>query len=78
MSKPPSSQPPLGAAEQVDLLESPGADATICYCHSVTVRQILAEIGRGATTLAEIRERTRATTGCGGCEWDVLDLLKSV
>jgi NAD(P)H-nitrite reductase large subunit len=86
MSKPPSSQPPGDsnghpkgfsvAGTETDGL--PGADAIVCFCHSVTARQILFEIGQGAKTLEEIQDRTRAATGCGGCKWDVLDLLSSV
>lgn len=82
MSKLPSSQPPDDskgfsvAGTETDGL--PAADAMICFCHSVTARQILFEIGQGAETLEDIQDRTRAATGCGGCKWDVLDLLKSV
>lgn len=82
MSKPPSSQPPGDlkgfsvAGTETDGL--PGADTIICFCHSVTARQILFEIGQGARTLEEIQDQTRAATGCGGCKWDVLDLLSGV
>jgi NAD(P)H-nitrite reductase large subunit len=82
MSKPPSSQPPDDSkgfsVAGTEAAGPPAADATICFCHSVTARQILFEIGQGAKTLEDIQDRARAATGCGGCQWDVLDLLKSV
>jgi NAD(P)H-nitrite reductase large subunit len=35
-------------------------------------------IRKGATTLYEIQMETQATTGCGGCEYEVLDLLEEL
>ena len=56
-----------------------GADAlpqtaTICSCLNVTKGQICSAIDDGATTVAEIKEITQASSGCGGCA----ALLKNV
>jgi len=46
------------------------ADAEVCACAGVTAGAI-----RRCTSLAEVRETTRATTGCGGCADTVRQLL---
>ena len=46
------------------------ADAEICACAGVSATEI-----RRCTSLAEVRETTRATTGCGGCADTVRQLL---
>jgi NAD(P)H-nitrite reductase large subunit len=46
------------------------ADAEVCACAGVTAGAI-----RACASLAEVRETTRATTGCGGCTGTVADLL---
>lgn len=48
---------------------------TICFCHTVLLGQLLAAIRSGATTMDAIQAQTLASTGCGGCEWDVRDIL---
>jgi NAD(P)H-nitrite reductase large subunit len=45
-------------------------DAEVCACAGVSAGRI-----RGCTSLADVRERTRATTGCGGCTDAVTTLL---
>jgi NAD(P)H-nitrite reductase large subunit len=45
-------------------------DAEVCACAGVSAGRI-----RGCTSLADVRERTRATTGCGGCTGVVTALL---
>jgi nitrite reductase (NADH) large subunit len=49
---------------------------TICFCHNVSLGELLAAIRRGAITLQDIRAQTDASTGCGGCECDVLEILE--
>ena len=51
-------------------------DRIVCFCHSVKFHQILAVIKNGKCTLAEIQNETLASTGCGGCEWDVTEILE--
>lgn len=48
----------------------------ICFCYGVLKREILEEIQKGARSIEEIRARTQANTGCGGCLEEVLALLK--
>jgi assimilatory nitrate reductase electron transfer subunit len=43
------------------------ASTTVCRCNNVTKQEIVHACEAGATTVEEIAERTRATTGCGGC-----------
>ncbi|HYF71219.1 MAG TPA: FAD-dependent oxidoreductase [Nocardioides sp.] len=70
----------LGATEPGDLLmgERPTGpvvlpdDAEVCACAGVSAGAI-----RACTSLADARETTRATTGCGGCAPAVRQLLAS-
>ncbi len=41
--------------------------ATICSCLNVTKGQICCSIDNGATSVADVKAETKATTGCGGC-----------
>ncbi len=52
-------------------------DCTVCFCHNVPLSQLLEAIRSGATSLGEIQDQTRASTGCGGCECDVLQHLEA-
>jgi NAD(P)H-nitrite reductase large subunit len=51
-------------------------DLTVCFCHNVPVKALVEAIRSGATTLEEIQEKTRASTGCSGCREDVLEILE--
>jgi bacterioferritin-associated ferredoxin len=48
---------------------------TICFCHNVTYEELQKAIAEGATTIEAIREQTCANTGCGGCEYEVTEIL---
>lgn len=50
---------------------------TICYCNDVCKLVITSAVIDGATTLAEIKTQTLASTGCGGCTDTVQQLLDS-
>ncbi|SHF11042.1 assimilatory nitrite reductase (NAD(P)H) large subunit precursor [Microbulbifer donghaiensis] len=50
------------------------ATATICSCHNVSKGQVVDAVGGGCCSLAEVKDSTRASTGCGGCA----ALLKNV
>ncbi len=52
----------LLAERPVDEMTMLPDDAEVCACAGVTAGRL-----RVCTSLAEARERTRATTGCGGC-----------
>lgn len=56
-----------------------GADAlpdtaTICSCHNVTKGAVCCAVDAGCTDLGELKGKTKAGTGCGGCS----TLLKQV
>lgn len=48
--------------------------ATICSCLNVTKGQICCSIDAGATSVADVKDATKAASGCGGCA----AMLKSV
>ncbi|SDZ99066.1 nitrite reductase large subunit NirB [Microbulbifer marinus] len=50
------------------------ATATICSCHNVSKGQIVDAVAGGCCSLAEVKDSTKASTGCGGCA----ALLKNV
>ena len=53
-------------------------DAQVCSCNNVSEGAIRQAIRDGSlTTVAQIKECTRAGTGCGGCLPRVTDLLKA-
>jgi nitrite reductase (NADH) large subunit len=52
--------------------------AQVCSCNNVSKREICHAVRRGeCNTIGELRAKTRAGTGCGGCIPLVTDLLKS-
>lgn len=51
-------------------------DLTICFCYNVSRSRIIEAIRAGATTVHDLQVQTSASTGCGGCEFDLLDLLE--
>jgi NAD(P)H-nitrite reductase large subunit len=48
----------------------------ICFCHAVRYQEILLAIQKGAKALHEIQLETMASTGCGGCAYEILDILE--
>lgn len=48
----------------------------VCFCHTVTAARIRAAIRDGARTLEQIQANTCASTGCGGCEPEVREILE--
>jgi assimilatory nitrate reductase electron transfer subunit len=63
----------LGTAastERAAPAELPG-DAVICRCNNVTKNELTEAWHRGARTLDDLAQATRATTGCGSCTDDV-------
>ncbi|WP_226642908.1 nitrite reductase large subunit NirB [Microbulbifer variabilis] len=43
------------------------ASATVCSCYNVSKGQIIDVVHGGCHTLAEVKDVTKASTGCGGC-----------
>ena len=50
----------------------------ICYCTGTTETQIKKLIAENITTLEGIVEQTGITTGCAGCEYDVVQLINQL
>jgi len=62
----------------LDVAELPQS-RIVCGCHGVTKGTIVQTIQeRGLTTLAQLKECTRASTGCGSCSELCQHLLKAV
>jgi NAD(P)H-nitrite reductase large subunit len=53
-------------------------DMIVCFCHGVIDGEIREAIRQGANTLALIKEKTRASTGCGGCTCEVERILSEM
>ena len=69
---PPAADAGLDVAEMAD-------SATVCGCVGVTKGTIIHAIHeRGVNTLSQLKEATRASTGCGSCTSLCQDLLRAV
>jgi nitrite reductase (NADH) large subunit len=66
----------MDSADSLVQIELP-ASAQICSCENVTKGDIVECIGRGAESIAQIKDLTRAGTGCGGCGPMLSNILKS-
>ena len=52
---------------------------TVCGCMGVTKGTIISAVHeRGVSTLAQLKDCTRASTGCGSCTWLCQQILKAV
>lgn len=47
----------------------------ICQCHKVTYGDIRIAMTKGARTIEDIKEITKAGTGCGGCIENIKEIL---
>lgn len=54
--------------------ESP--DEIMCQCSGTTRGEIETLFCQEGLTLDGISRRTGTLTGCGGCEWDILEMLR--
>ena len=50
-------------------------DEAICICSGTTKRKVLLLIDEGLDTLEAISRRTGAYSGCGGCEYELEEIL---
>ncbi len=50
-------------------------DRTVCFCHNVKYSDLRRAVNEGADTLEKIQDQTCASTGCGGCETEVIEIL---
>jgi nitrite reductase (NADH) large subunit len=70
--------PQPGADKGLDVAQMPDRE-TVCGCNGVTKGDIIAAIHeRGLNTMAQVKECTRASTGCGSCTGLCESLLKAV
>jgi nitrite reductase (NADH) large subunit len=70
--------PPPADDRGLDAAQMPES-AIVCGCVGVTKGTIIQAIhGRGVNTLSQLREATRASTGCGSCTALCQELLKAV
>ena len=70
--------PPPAADAGLDVAEM-SEGATVCGCVGVTKGVIIQAIHeRGVNTLSQLKEATRASTGCGSCTSLCQDLLRAV
>ncbi len=52
-------------------------DEVMCPC-SGTKRSAIQRMFEQGLTLEEISQRSGALSGCGGCEWDIAEFVKSL
>ena len=57
--------------------ETETEDRTVCFCHCVPLSDLRKAIEAGAKSFEELQAHTACSTGCGGCEWDVRDVLSA-
>lgn len=70
--------PPPASDAGLDVAEMPES-ATVCGCVGVTKGAIIHAIHeKGVNTLSQLKETTRASTGCGSCTGLCQELLKAV
>jgi NAD(P)H-dependent nitrite reductase large subunit len=70
--------PPPVEDTGVDIAQIPDS-ATVCGCVGVTKGAIIEAIHtKGLNTLAQLKEHTRASTGCGSCTARCQEILKAV
>lgn len=48
----------------------------VCRCWNVTAGDIKKAVDNGAQSYESVRDATRASTGCGGCEGRVRELVE--
>jgi NAD(P)H-nitrite reductase large subunit len=51
-------------------------DQVICSCTGTTKAKIIELINKGAKDLDKIASATGASTGCGSCDVEVVDILE--
>jgi nitrite reductase (NADH) large subunit len=70
--------PPPAADEGLDAASMPDT-ATVCGCVGVTKGAVIQAVHQqGVNTLSQLKECTRASTGCGSCTSLCQDLLRAV
>ena len=65
----------LGGPPAEQSLEELPDDAQVCNCNGVSKGQIVDCVHAGATTVAQVMDRTRAGKGCGSCKDQVCAIV---
>ncbi len=52
------------------------SDTVVCNCTGITKEQIVAEVKAGATSVAEISDKTNAGTVCEACVGQIKTIIK--
>lgn len=74
----PPSQFILGAArENDDSGTDLDDDAQICSCHNVSKGDVIRSVREGAQSMNDVKAKTKAGTGCGGCVPFLSNLFKA-
>ena len=60
------------------MMQQENMNEVLCDCAGVTRGKIYQLVVEGYDNLDAISRRTGAVSGCGGCEWDIADLLKAL
>jgi nitrite reductase (NADH) large subunit len=50
---------------------------TVCFCYNVTEAQIKEAIQSGIHTLEGLKASLHSSTGCTGCESEVIEILEA-
>jgi nitrite reductase (NADH) large subunit len=53
-------------------------ERTVCNCHKVTEKTLIAAIEGGAETMESLCSATKAGTGCGSCKSDLRQLITRI
>ncbi len=70
--------PPPAADAGLDVAQMPDGE-TVCGCLGVTKGNIIQAVHQhGVCTMSQLKQRTRASTGCGSCSKTCVELLKAV
>ena len=64
-----------GPAEEIGVAEL-ADDAQVCNCNGVTKGQLVACVHKGASTVPQVMDATRAGKGCGSCKEQVCAIVK--
>lgn len=51
-------------------------DTVLCHCMGVTVGDIIDAVDNGAKNFDEVQEATNCSTGCGGCQDEVIAFIE--
>lgn len=52
-------------------------EVLVCFCHGIPESEIREAIANGAKCLQDIKDMTKASTGCGGCTSECERILAS-